>query len=48
MQQDKTATQEEALKRIVQEYPEFTKQAMQDIKDGQDLNELLSTLDSFY
>lgn len=41
-------TQEEALQRIVTEYPEFIKQAIQDIKDGQDLTELLSTLDSFY
>lgn len=41
------APQEEALKRIVTEYPEFTTDAMQMIKDGQDLTELLSVLDSY-
>ena len=39
-------SQEEALKRIVTEYPEYTTQAMQDIKDGVDLVEVLSLLDS--
>lgn len=33
-------SQEEALKRIVTEYPEYTTQAMQDIKDGVDLVEV--------
>lgn len=41
-------TQEEALKRIVTEYPEFIPDAMQMIKDSEDLMSLLSTLDSFY
>lgn len=40
-------SQEEALKRIVTEYPEYTTQAMQDIKDGVDLVEVLSLLDSY-
>lgn len=40
-------SQEEALKRIVTEYPEYTTQAMQDIKDGVDLVEILSLLDSY-
>lgn len=40
-------SQEEALKRIVMEYPEYTTQAMQDIKDGVDLVGILSLLDSY-
>ena len=40
-------SQEEALKRIVTEYPEYTTQAKQDIKDGVDLVEILSLLDSY-
>ena len=40
-------SQEEALKRIVTEYPEYTTHAMQDIKDGVDLVEVLSLLDSY-
>ena len=40
-------SQEEALMRIVTEYPEYTTQAMQDIKDGVDLVEVLSLLDSY-
>ncbi len=38
----------DALKQIAEEYPEFLSQAIQDIKDGIDLNELLSVLNSFY
>jgi hypothetical protein len=41
-------TEQEALERIKQEYPEFAKQAEQDIKDGVSVKELLSVLDSFY
>lgn len=41
-------TQEEALKRIVEEYPEFTKDAIQMIRDGENLVDFVSTLDSFY
>lgn len=41
-------SQEQALQRIVTEYPEFIKAAMQYIKDGEDLTEFLSVLDSFY
>ncbi len=40
-------SQEEALKRIVTEYPEYTTQAIQNIKDGVDLVEILSLLDSY-
>ncbi len=41
-------SQEQALQRIVTEYPEFIKTAIQMIKDGEDLAEFLSVLDSFY
>ena len=41
-------TQEEALKKIVEEYPEFIKDAIQIIKDGTDLAEFLSVLESVY
>lgn len=40
--------QEEALKKIVAEYPEFTKDAIQIIQDKGDLLELLETLESAY
>lgn len=40
-------SQEEALKRIVTEYPEYTTQATQNIKNGVDLVEVLSLLDSY-
>lgn len=40
-------SQEEALKRIVMEYPEYTTQAIQNIKDGVNLVEILSLLDSY-
>lgn len=40
-------TQEEALKRIVTEYPKYTKTAMEMIKDNEDLVEFLSVLDSY-
>ena len=41
-------TQEQALQRIVTEYPEFIADAIQIIKDGRNLVDFLSTLDSFY
>lgn len=40
--------QAEALKRIVEEYPEFIEQAIVDIQAGKNLAELVSVLDSFY
>ncbi len=40
-------SQEEALKRIVTEYPEYTKDAMQIIKDNGDLIQFLSVLDEY-
>ncbi len=40
--------QEEALKKIVAEYPEFTKDAIQIIQDKGDLTELLQTLEANY
>ena len=40
-------TQEEALKRIVEEYPEYTNTAIQTIRDGDDLVKFLSVLDSY-
>lgn len=40
-------SQEEALKRIVTEYPEYTRSAMQIIKDNGDLIAFLSVLDSY-
>lgn len=44
---DAPMTQEEALKRIVTEYPEAIKTAMVMIKDNEDLVEFLSVLDSY-
>ena len=44
----KAMTEAEALKEIVEEYPEFTEKAIQMIRDGEDLIKLLSILDSFY
>ena len=41
-------TEQEALDRIKREYPEFTEQAEQDIKDGLSVKGFLSILDSFY
>ncbi len=41
-------SQEEALKKIVTEYPEFTEDAMQIIRDNGDLVKFVETLDSFY
>ena len=41
-------SQQEALEVIKAEYPEFTKNAEQWIKDGRDLVEFLSWLESFY
>lgn len=40
--------QQEAFERIKTEFPAYTKQAEQDMKDGKDLTELLAVLDSFY
>jgi hypothetical protein len=40
--------QEEALKKIAAEYPEFTKDAIQIIQDKGDLTELLKTLEACY
>ena len=40
-------SQKEALKRIVTEYPEYTKDAMQIIKDNGDLIQFLSVLDEY-
>ena len=41
-------SQEQALQRIVTEYPEFIKTAIQYIEEKRNLEELLSVLDSFY
>ena len=41
-------TQEEALQRVLKEYPEFAADALQILKDNGDLVEFLSMLDSFY
>jgi len=41
-------TQEEAFQRIITEYPEFTEDAAQIIREGGDLMELMSTLDFAY
>lgn len=40
--------QAEALKRIVEVYPEYIEQAIADIQAGESLAELVSVLDSFY
>ena len=41
-------SQAEALKRIVEEYPEFIEDAIQYIEEKRNLPELVSVLDSFY
>lgn len=41
-------TEQEALETIKAEYPEFTKDAEQTIRDGESVSSLLSTLESFY
>ena len=41
-------TDEEALKMLEAEYPEFLPDAQERIKAGKDLADLLSTLESFY
>lgn len=41
-------TEQEALEIIKAEYPEFTKDAEQMIKDGTSVAQMLSTLESFY
>ncbi len=43
-----TPEQLEAFLRILEEYPTFTREAIQTAKDGEDLVEFLSVLDSFY
>lgn len=40
--------QAEALKRIVEEYPEFIEDAIMYIEEKRNLSELVSVLDSFY
>lgn len=40
--------QEKALERIKEEYPDLLKQAEQILKEGGDVKEFLSVLDSFY
>ena len=41
-------TEQEALEKIKQEYPEFTKDAELMMQGGEKVTELLSVLDSFY
>lgn len=41
-------TEQEALEKIKEEYPEFTKDAELMLNAGQKVTELLSTLESFY
>lgn len=40
--------QAEAMQRIATEYPEFMEDALQIVKDGRDLVEFVTTLDSLY
>ncbi len=42
-----TPEQLEAFLRILEEYPEYTRSAIQIAKDGMDLVEFLSVLDSY-
>ena len=44
----KSMTQEEALREIIIEYPEYADTAKQMLNDGEDVVRFLSVLDSFY